>query len=34
MKLNAAAEMEPVSWPGFAGLHPFAPPEQAPATWS
>jgi len=29
MKLNAAAEMEPVSWPGFAGLHPFAPPEQA-----
>ncbi len=29
MKLNAAAEMEPVSWPGFAGLHPFAPLEQA-----
>ncbi len=29
MKLNAAAEMEPVSWPEFAGLHPFAPPEQA-----
>ncbi len=28
MKLNAAAEMEPVSWPGFAGLHPFAPLEQ------
>ena len=28
MKLNAAAEMEPISWPGFAGLHPFAPPEQ------
>ena len=26
MKLNAAAEMEPVSWPGFADLHPFAPP--------
>jgi glycine dehydrogenase len=25
MKLNAAAEMEPISWPGFAGLHPFAP---------
>jgi glycine dehydrogenase len=29
MKLNAAAEMEPISWPGFAGLHPFAPPPQA-----
>jgi len=29
MKLNAAAEMEPVSWPEFAGLHPFAPPDQA-----
>ncbi len=28
LKLNAAAEMEPISWPGFAGLHPFAPPEQ------
>jgi glycine dehydrogenase len=28
MKLNAAAEMEPVSWPGFAQLHPFAPAEQ------
>jgi glycine dehydrogenase len=25
MKLNATAEMEPVSWPGFADLHPFAP---------
>jgi glycine dehydrogenase len=25
MKLNAAAEMEPVTWPEFAGLHPFAP---------
>jgi glycine dehydrogenase len=25
MKLNAAAEMEPISWPEFAGLHPFAP---------
>src|SRR6266545_2556987 len=24
MKLNAAAEMEPVTWPGFASLHPFA----------
>ena len=29
MKLNAAAEMEPVSWPEFAGMHPFAPAEQA-----
>ena len=29
MKLNAAAEMEAVSWPEFAGLHPFAPAGQA-----
>jgi glycine dehydrogenase len=29
MKLNAAAEMEPISWPGFAGMHPFAPAGQA-----
>ena len=29
MKLNAAAEMEPISWPGFADLHPLAPPSQA-----
>jgi glycine dehydrogenase len=29
MKLNATAEMIPVSWPGFARMHPFAPPEQA-----
>jgi glycine dehydrogenase len=29
MKLNAAAEMFPISFPGFALLHPFAPPEQA-----
>jgi len=29
MKLNAAAEMEPISWPEFADLHPFAPAEQA-----
>lgn len=28
MKLNAAAEMEPITWPGFAGLHPFAPADQ------
>ena len=25
MKLNAASEMEAVSWPEFAGIHPFAP---------
>ncbi|HHY85747.1 MAG TPA: aminomethyl-transferring glycine dehydrogenase [Verrucomicrobia bacterium] len=29
MKLNAAAEMAPISWPEFARLHPFAPLEQA-----
>ena len=29
MKLNAATEMAPVTFDGFAGLHPFAPPEQA-----
>jgi glycine dehydrogenase len=29
MKLNAAAEMEPISWPEFAGIHPFAPIDQA-----
>src|SRR5690606_13653611 len=28
MKLKAAAEMLPISWPGFNALHPFAPPEQ------
>jgi glycine dehydrogenase len=28
MKLNAAAEMYPVSWPEFAKIHPFAPLEQ------
>jgi glycine dehydrogenase len=28
MKLNAASEMAPVSWPEFANIHPFAPPEQ------
>ncbi|MEL7086917.1 MAG: glycine dehydrogenase (aminomethyl-transferring), partial [Planctomycetota bacterium] len=30
MKLNAAAEMIPVTWAGFADLHPYCPPEQAP----
>jgi glycine dehydrogenase len=29
MKLNAAAEMEAITWPEFASLHPFAPPEQS-----
>jgi glycine dehydrogenase len=28
MKLNATAEMIPVTWPEFAGIHPFAPAEQ------
>ncbi|MBD0322596.1 MAG: aminomethyl-transferring glycine dehydrogenase, partial [Aldersonia sp.] len=30
MKLNAAAEMEPITWPGFSRLHPFAPTEDVP----
>ena len=29
MKLNATTEMEPISLPGFAELHPFAPAEDA-----
>jgi glycine dehydrogenase len=29
MKLNATAEMEPITWPEFAELHPFAPVEDA-----
>ncbi len=29
MKLNATTEMEPVSLPGFADLHPFVPAEDA-----
>ncbi len=28
MKLNATTQMEPVSWPEFAAMHPFAPSEQ------
>ncbi len=28
MKLNATAEMIPVTWPGFADIHPFAPASQ------
>ena len=30
MKLNAASEMIPVSWPEFAGIHPFAPRGAGP----
>ncbi len=29
MKLNATAQMMPVTWPEFANMHPFAPKEQA-----
>ncbi|HMP77067.1 MAG TPA: aminomethyl-transferring glycine dehydrogenase [Kiritimatiellia bacterium] len=29
MKLNAAAEMMPITWPAFSALHPFAPLDQA-----
>lgn len=29
MKLNATTEMEPVTWSGFADIHPFAPLEHA-----
>ena len=29
MKLNATAEMEPITWPEFAELHPFAPAQDA-----
>ncbi|KAA1419803.1 aminomethyl-transferring glycine dehydrogenase [Mumia zhuanghuii] len=32
MKLNATTEMEPVSWPQFADLHPFVPAEDARGT--
>ena len=28
MKLNATTQMEPVSWPEFASMHPFAPSDQ------
>lgn len=28
MKLNAASEMQPVSWPEFSQIHPFAPKDQ------
>lgn len=29
MKLNATTEMEPITWPEFAAIHPYAPVEQA-----
>ncbi len=29
MKLNGTTEMQPVTWPGFADIHPFAPLDQA-----
>ncbi len=29
MKLNATTEMEPITWPEFGGLHPYAPAHQA-----
>ncbi|ASU83688.1 glycine dehydrogenase (aminomethyl-transferring) [Nocardiopsis gilva YIM 90087] len=32
MKLNSTAEMESITWPAFAELHPFAPLEQAAGT--
>ena len=32
MKLNAATEMEAISWPEFAGIHPYAPAHQT-AGW-
>jgi len=28
MKLNATTEMEPITWPEFSGIHPFAPLDQ------
>ncbi len=28
MKLNATSEMEPITWPEFANIHPFAPEDQ------
>ena len=32
MKLNPTAAMEPISWPEFAGIHPYAP-EETTAGW-
>jgi len=33
MKLNATSEMIPVTWPEFAGVHPFAPRDQLAGFW-
>ncbi|MDO4641968.1 MAG: aminomethyl-transferring glycine dehydrogenase [Neisseria sp.] len=33
MKLNATAEMLPITWPEFANIHPFAPAEQTAGYW-
>ena len=32
MKLNAATEMAAVTWPEFAGIHPFAPEADVEGT--
>lgn len=29
MKMNATAELIPVTWPEFSEIHPFAPPDQS-----
>jgi glycine dehydrogenase len=33
MKLNATSEMIPITWPEFAGIHPFAPRNQLGGYW-
>lgn len=33
MKLNAASEMMPISWPEIGNLHPFAPGDQVQGNW-
>jgi len=33
MKLNATAEMTPITWPEFANIHPFVPDDQAQGYW-
>ncbi|HEX4793406.1 MAG TPA: aminomethyl-transferring glycine dehydrogenase [Humisphaera sp.] len=33
MKLNGTSEMIPVTWPEFARMHPFAPPDQTKGYW-
>ena len=34
MKLNATAEMIPITWPEFAQIHPYAPREQLAGYWA